>query len=352
MPSTRRRRPSFSKSLVDSAVAFMSQAVNIQNATQVAHRHEKVAIAMATAWEKILKAYLYRINRISIYYPLPKMKRGEKKPKRKTLSLDSCLSAVHKILGRRFETYNATVEQSGEYRNACIHFYGEKLDSLLVPLFSQCCIFFSEFLRTHFNRELFSELELAILPIAYQYPFVAEDFLTEHNASAKASQEVKDFLHGLIEAGQRLHDSGHIDCILVKYHLSLVSVKNTTDADLVAHVDNAAPTDTTFRIERPVNGDIRLTSDKNAQIVRLSDDQIMSQGYTISYQNLINQVKQEGYKWDEGVKKYVKDLRDDADMCYARKANPMSAKSAITCFYHTAVQSRIMNYLATNGKRR
>lgn len=237
----RRRRPSLAKSLVDSSIAFMGQAVNLQNATQVAHRHEQVAIAMATAWEKLLKAFLYRADRKSIYYPLPKTKRGDKKPKRKTLSLDNCLSEVHKSLGRSFEPMKVTVEQSGEYRNDCIHLYGERLDAVLMPLFSQCCLYFSTFLRDHFNRELFSELELAILPVAYQRPFVAEDFLTTHSASVGASQEVKDFLHGLADAGQRLHDNGHTDCILVKYHLALVSVKNTSDADLTVHVNNSAP---------------------------------------------------------------------------------------------------------------
>ena len=71
--------------------------MSIQNATQVSHRHEQVAIAMATAWEKILKAFLYRKNPKIIYYPLIKVKRGEKKSKRRTLSLDDCLIEVQKL---------------------------------------------------------------------------------------------------------------------------------------------------------------------------------------------------------------------------------------------------------------
>ena len=348
----RQRRPPLTKSLIDSAVAFMGLAVNLQNATQVAHRHEQVAIAMATAWEKVLKAFLYRLDRKIIYYPLPKTKRGEQKPKRKTLSLDSCLTEVHNRLGRSFEPSKAIVEQNGEYRNDCIHMYGERLDAVLMPMFSQCCIYFSEFLRQHFKRELFSELGLAVLPVGYQQPFIAKDFLTTHNASAGASPEVKDFLKGLIDAGQRLHDSGHTDCILVKYHLELRSVKNSSGADSVVHVDNSAPSEDTFRVERPVEGDIRLTSDKKASVVRLSEDDLMQKGYTLNYQNLLELVTREGYKWDDGVREFVKQLKQDVGLCYERKANPMSAKSAVTYFYHVDIQSCIMDFLSIKGARR
>jgi hypothetical protein len=350
--ATRRRKPSLAKSLVDSAIAFMGQAVNLQNATQVSNRHEQVAIAMATAWEKLLKAFLYRKNSKSIYYPPVKVKRGEVKPKRKTISLDDCLAEVNNQLGKSFEPIRMTIEQSSEYRNECIHFYGERLDALLLPLFTQCCLYFSSFIKEHFSRELFSELELAILPLAYQYPFVAETFLTTHNASAEASKEVKDFLKGLLDAGQQLYDNGHTDCILVKYHLALISAKKASDADSVVHVDNAAPAEDTFRIERPVSGDIRLTSDMKAQVVRLSEDDLMQKGYTLSYDNLLQQTKKEGYKWDDGVRSFIKNLKDDVSLCYTRKLNPMSEKSAVTYFYHTDVQIRLMDYLAEHGNRR
>jgi hypothetical protein len=351
-PTVRRRKSPMTKLLIDSSVAFMGQAVNLQNATQVAHRHEKVAIAMAIAWEKMLKAFLYRNDRRSIYSPLPKTKKGEPKAKRRTLSLDNCLAEVHNKLGRHFEPSKAIIEQIGEYRNECIHLYGEPLDAILMPMLSQCCLKFSEFLRQHFKRELFSELELAILPLAYQLPFVAEDFLTTHNASARASQEVKEFLRGLVDVGRRLHNSGHTDSILVNYHLALVSVRNPGEADSVVHVDNAAPSDTTLRIERPVQGEIRLTSSRNAAVVRLSEDELPEHGFVLSYNDLMFQVKRQGYKWDEGVRDFVKNLRDDASLCYVRKANPMSAKTSTTCFYHTAVQTRLMDYLLAKGALR
>lgn len=350
--ATRRRKPSLTKSLTDSAVSFMNQAVNLQNATQVSHRHEQVAIAMATAWEKILKAFLYRANKKSIFYLSEKVKRGEQKPKRKTLSLDDCLTEVQKLLGHSFEPSRVTIEQSGEYRNECIHLYGEKLDAVLMPLFTQCCLYFSTFLKEHFKRELFSELELAILPVAYQYPFIAKDFLTTHDASAEASQEVKDFLQGLTEAGQRLHENGHTECILIQYHLALLSTKKASDADLVVHVDNAAPAEDTFRIERPVSGDIRLTSDRKAQVVRISEDELMNKGYTLSHQDLMNLIIKEGYKFDNNVRDYIKTTKDDASLCYIRKLNPNSQKSAVTYFYHTDMQGRLIEYLTRNGQRR
>lgn len=350
--SIRRRRPSLAKSLTDSAIAFMGQAVNIQNQTQVSHRHEQVAIAMATSWEKLLKAFLYRTTRKSIFYSLEKVKRGDKKPKRRTLSLDDCLVEVQKLLGNSFAPSKATIEQSGEYRNECIHLYGERLDAILMPLFTQCCLYFSSFLKEHFGRELFSELELAILPVAYQYPFVAGDFLTTHNASSEASQEVKDFLQGLTEAGQRLYDSGHTECILVQYHLALVSIKKTSDADLVVHVDNAAPVEDTFRIERPVSGDIRLTSDKKAQVVRLSEDDLVQKGYVLSYNDLQNQTIKEGYKFDNNVRDFVKKIKDNTSFCYTRQLNPMNKKSPVTYLFHTDTQIHLMNYLINHGQQR
>ena len=350
--TARRRKSPMAKLLTDSAVAFMGQAVNLQNATQVAHRHEKVAIAIATAWEKMLKAFLYRINRKSIYYPLPKAKKGEPKAKRRTLSLDSCLTEVQNKLGRQFEPCKAIIEQIGEYRNECIHLHGEPLDAILMPLLSQCCLKFSDFLRQHFKRELFSELELAILPLAYQLPFIAEDFLTTHNASTGASQEVKDFLRGLIDVGRQLHDRGHTDSILVNYHLALVSVRNPGEADSVVNVDNSSKSDSTLRIERPVQGEIQLTLSKNAAVVRLSEDELMQKGFTLSYNDLIFQVKRQGYKFDDGVRDFVKNLKDDINLCYVRKANPMSAKSSITCFYHINVQAHLMDYLSAKGALR
>lgn len=351
-PVTRRRKPSLAKSLVDSAIAFMGQAVNLQNATQGSNRHEQVAIAMATAWEKLLKAFLYRKNRKSIYYPLAKVKKGEPKHKRKTISLDDCLAEVNNQIGKQFEPIRKTIEQGSEYRNECIHFYGERLDAVLLPLFTQCCLYFSNFIKEYFQRELFSELELAVLPLAYQYPFVAETFLTSHNASLGASQEVKDFLQGLLDAGQQLYDNGHTECILVRYHLALISAKKASDADSVVHVDNAAPAEDTFRIERPVSGDIRLTTDLKAQVVRLSEDDLMNRGYTLSHNDLMNQVIKEGFKFDNAVRDFIKNIKDDASLCYVRKLNPNNKKSAVTYFYHIETQGRLMSFLALNGQRR
>ncbi len=373
-PAARKRRSPFATTLQKSAISFAQEAVTWQNAPNVANRHEKVAILLLTAWEKLLKAYLHKHDAArGIYYkpsPLPanqcvsacpyyaaraqKLKRGQPKPPPKTITFDDCLTRVHALLGTVFTHPREMLLQASAYRDTCVHAAVDELDAIALPILTQCVLDFAAFLKAHFHKELFAELHLAILPVGYSRPFTATDFLTSYNSVQTVSPEIKHFLQGITEAGQRLHAAGLTEGLLVEYHLHLLQAKNPAKADNTVRVDNNATNVPTIRVERPVEGDIKLTDRPNASVVRLPDgtDALMQLGFTLRYDNMTDLVKREGYKQNPATLAIIQGFKLDPHLAQERLLEPGNPQSQSKWFYHTTAQTKLAEYLALHGVAR
>ncbi|PSR52167.1 hypothetical protein AHMF7605_00835 [Adhaeribacter arboris] len=178
---TRTRKYPIARSLLNSAIAHMTAAIEIQNKPYFSHRYEIVSALVITAWEKTLKSILYK-KHFKIF-----------KRNKRTIEFGDCLLAVKNQSDVKFDATYENLKLLYEYRNEAVHFYGESLDTIIFALLSESVHQFAKFLQNQFNRNLFSDKDLGLMPIAYQRPFTPEDFLTPFSASQNASVEVKKF---------------------------------------------------------------------------------------------------------------------------------------------------------------
>ncbi len=105
--------------------------------------------------------------------------------------------APGRLLGGAFAHPREILMQARAYRDFCVHATIDPLDAITLPILTEYVPDFAAFLRQHLHRELFAELNLAVMPLAYAQPFSATDFLTTHKLARRASADVLAFLRGI-----------------------------------------------------------------------------------------------------------------------------------------------------------
>lgn len=297
----RKRKPPLANSLLQSGLSHMRVAIEFFNRPTQAHRYEIAAELALAAWEKVLKAYLYKSK--------PKFKIFL--PDGRTIGLNECRDEVRKRLAKSPESFLATHANLGityEYRNKSVHLYGQAMDAILLGIFAECVRKFALFVRQHFQRELLSPHDLGVLPVGFSRPVVPKDFLSDQSASANAPVEVRNFLKALSDAGEELHAQGLTPehSILVTYFVHLEDSRKAATADLVVRVNNSDPAAATLGIHKHITlaEQVRITSSKNAPEIQLVDDQIWQHFNlrTSDVQDFVKErwphVKQNNQFWD------------------------------------------------------
>ena len=267
----RKRKPPLANSLLQSGISHMRVALEFFNRPTQPHRYEIAAELALAAWEKVLKAYLYKARpRFKIFLP-----------DGRTKGLNECRDEVRRRLTGSAESFLATHANLGityTYRNQSVHLYGQGMDAILLGLFAECVRNFAQFVRQHFHRELLSPEDLGVLPVGFSRPVVPEDFLSNQSASAIAPIEVRNFLKALSDAGEELHAQGLTPehSILVTYFVHLEDSRRASNADLVVRVNNAEPGAATLSVHRHITlpEQVRITNNRNAPEVQLGDDHL------------------------------------------------------------------------------
>jgi len=333
--SKARRKSPIAKTLLNSAVAHMTAGIEIQNKPYFSHRYEIVSELVITAWEKALKSFLYR-RHIKIF-----------KSNKKTKKFGDCLLEVKNQLDSKFDATYENLKLLYEYRNEAVHFYGESFDTIIFALLTESVHQFAKFLQNQCNRNLFSDKDLGLMPIAYQRPFTPNDFLTPFSASQNASAEVRNFLKHIDEAAQRLNASENKESVLVQFKIILQNVRNANIADISVKVDNSDLEANTLKVIRELNGPIKISNEKNAAIIRINETELIESGFNLTYKDICDFVKQSlpHIKLNDDFHKFRKKLEADPNICYERPQNPFKPNGAKMKLYSDLIyQALIDNY--------
>lgn len=316
---TAARRPRIARSLHLSATEFMRTALEFFNRPLQPARHEIAAVLAVAAWEKLLKAYLHQHTPVKIFSG----------PNR-TIGFEECRAKVrHYVQAAGGYTFEDVYEHLGvieAYRNQCVHFVGEHMDTILHGLFAECVLKFAHFLKTYFGKDLLPASHVGVLPVGYSFPLTAADFITKHSAAASASQEVREFLRAMHLAGERLEKLGVAPehSILVSYRLGLVSQKNAARADDTVRVDNTQPDAATLTVRREL------------------DEKAWKAHFCLRHRDLVSFAKANDIKCNQAFHLFLKSLRVNTDVFAEHKFDPANPRSGATPCYAIKAQELLL----------
>ena len=329
-----KRKPKIAKSLLESSVCFMIRAINTHNQVNETHRYEKVVLDIITAWEKAMKAYLHR-QKVKL-----------KKADGWSLTFNECLSKTIDKLGASFIAARQTLPVLYTYRNEAQHFFGESWDTVLFGLVAESIKQYKDFVENTCDHNFLSQQDLLLMPLGFQQPIMPQDFLTNLSASRGASKEVKDFLKQISDAGEVLQAQGVNDSILVQFHVALMNVNRVTNADVVVGVDNSRPQDATMTVLRPIQGQIQITKDPNAQRVQISELDLIGAGWNLTWKKDILPFLKTSLSHQKINTEFYsawKLIKADTSVCIVRQLYPGNPKSPKTELFNDLVYQRLLD---------
>lgn len=252
----RKRKSPIAKNLINNSVSGMFSAIEIHNKPSINYRYEMVVLLILNAWELLLKGYLYKYHKdIKLF-----SKDGTTKP------FENCVNIISQKIGINFNPIQESLNVLYAYRNQVAHFYIDELDPIVFSLISKNIIFYSDFLKEYFRIDLSKESNLIILPIGFKRLTSPIDYISTSSFNEKSSPEVKAFLQILINATLRLNDDKIEDTIFVDFRMNLINVNKTTNADIIARIDNSRTNLPVFTITKNNSQKIFISTNDAKQL--------------------------------------------------------------------------------------
>lgn len=282
---SRKRKPPVAKSLVKNSISAMFSAIEIHNKPVIEYRYETVVLLILNSWELLLKGYLYKFHKdIRIF-----QKDG------KTKSFENCLHITNSKKGKGFNVAKENLESMYFYRNRVAHFYVEELNFIIYSLIAKNIVFYSNFLFENFEINLSKTSDLVLLPIGFKRPISPQDYLSNSSANQNSSKEVKEFINTITNASRRLNEAGIEETIFVDFKMNLVNVNRTTNADIIAGIDNTKENELVFNVSKAPK---KIIASKNGEEIVVTRDKSKSSG-AIYYESL-----------DEGIFDEINNILD------------------------------------------
>lgn len=252
---TVKRKPNIAQSLLKSSKSAMISAIEIHNKPYFNYRYETCAILIINAWELLLKAYIYKNEGRKSLFPY------KKELKKQSISLDDAITRIFTQLEKEFLPIQESILRISDYRNDFIHFFGDSLDPILFSLVQQNIYFYVKFLKTFFNDDIVSQINLQLLPIGFE-PINPIDFIYSTNDSIRnSSKEVKKFLQSIVTSTENLIDNNVDEPILSQYNIHLINQLSSKNADIYARWANDDETINNLVIKK----DLKLKYDPNGK---------------------------------------------------------------------------------------
>lgn len=268
----RKRKSPIAKSLVKNSISAMFSAIEIHNKPSIRYRYEVVVLLILNSWELLLKGYLYKYHKdIKLFH-----KDGTTKP------FENCLNIINAKIGKDFNLIAENLKTLYIYRNRIAHFYVQELDFIIYSLIAKNIFFYSEFLVSNFKIDLSETSDLVLLPIGFKRPISPQDYISNSSSNQNASKEVKEFIKTITNASRRLNASGIDEPIFVDFKMNLININRTTNADIIAGIDNTKENDLVFSVSKTPK-EIKAT--RNGENVVVTRDKSLSSG-TLYYETL------------------------------------------------------------------
>ena len=314
------RRKNVVKSLVDTAESAIFAGIEIHNKPRIPYRYPTATLLVINAWELALKAYVYKyIGKKQIYVD-----------KEHTISFSKALVYVHEHINKTEGTkdFNSVKENLfllSEYRNNNTHYFESELDPIIFMLLSKATLNFNAFLEKYFHREIADNENLIILPIGFKLPFEPVEYLNK-----KTTDKISNnFMQNVLQLIKKLNDEGVSESIVVGFSMFVNSVKNISNADIIAAIDPANYDAVAITKE------YRLTDNPKAPAIRIDETELIRQKYPYSHDELKMKIKEKlpVIKFNTQFYNYLKLIKENKDWYMVRFLNPLNPKSSKTGFY-------------------
>ena len=314
------RRKNVVKSLVDSAESAIFAGIEIHNKPRIPYRYPTATLLVINAWELALKAYVYKyIGKKQIYID-----------KEHTISFSKALVYVHEHINKTEGTknFNSVKENLfllSEYRNNNTHYFESELDPIIFMLLSKATLNFNAFLEKYFHREIADNENLIILPIGFKLPFEPVEYLNKKTTDKISNNFMQDVLQSI----KKLNDEGVSESIVVGFSMFVNSVKNISNADIIAAIDPANYDAVAITKE------YRLTDNSKVPAIRIDETELIKQKYPYSYDELKKRIKEKlpDIRFNTQFYNYLKLIKENKDWYMVRLLNPLNPKSLKTGFY-------------------
>lgn len=324
--------------LLKNSISAYFAMIEIHNKPNISYRYETVTLLMINSWELVLKSFIRKyIKKRNIFTD-----DGRTIPLNKALSYVS--EEINRIQPKKFTAIKENIEAIEEYRNNVTHFYNEELEPYIFMLVAKSALNYVEFLKEYFNKDIMSDEGLFILPLGFKLPFKPEEFLSNNAATRLQSEEAKNFMRSIVKRISDLDKEGIEDSIVLGFSLYMESIKKCSNSDVIAAITTMDNADIKLSQKKKV----KVVDDKDAPKLQLSEEEYIGI-YPLTYEDVWKSCKKKisGFKKGQLFNSIMKEIKKNPQLCYERKANPKSEKSAKTYLYSKDVVNEIIkNYIS------
>ncbi|MGN6394936.1 MAG: DUF3644 domain-containing protein [Mucilaginibacter sp.] len=265
--------------LENSRYAFFA-AIEIHNKPIFSYRYQVATVTIINAWELLLKAFIAKnLPEVRLIYEDNTSKQFEE-----------CLSCVKSHLGKSFLLENESIETLYRFRCEYIHFYTDGIDTMLFSLFSKNVELYNRFIKTHFEIDLSSDINLVLLPIGFKPPISPIDFLSTESNLRESSEAVKNFIEKVLTSTKILVDNEIDESIMTTFNVALINENRINNADIIAAIAKEGDHEK-VRVTKML-APSRITNDPTAQTVRLEETSVYNDIYTDSYAQVVQRARE------------------------------------------------------------
>lgn len=259
------------ESLLENSKSAIIGCVELHNKPNFKYRYEICTILAINAWELLLKAYISENCKDVILI----RKDGKTKP------FDECVSFVSSRIGGNFRVTEENLNRLYEFRCHIIHFYKDKIDTLIFSLLHKTVLLYNNFLKQYFNIDLAEESNLILLPIGFKPLATPVDFLTIQSELNESSIFIQNFIKNILTSTESLLKDGIDDPIITSYKMSVINENRISNADIIAGISQDSK-DSKLTIANLLQN-VSFSKDEGAKKVRVEEDTLFKTLYTLTY---------------------------------------------------------------------
>lgn len=278
------KRRQIQRGLLKNSIAAYLSAIEIHNKPNIAYRYETATLLMVNAWELLLKAYVWKYTKHSIFAADGTTIKFTKALQwtREQLKVDDPLS---------FDAAAENLVLLDKYRNDYIHYYSDNLNPVIFVLLAKAAENYTVFYERHFGKSPVEGCNLHILPLGFELPFEPEAFLSKSAPQRDASKEAAAFIDSITHVTAELNERGVSDSVVIGFDVHFASAKKIDNANLLARIEKIDGIPFTRESK------IRLSSEKGAAPTYYSDEQFFEM-YPLEYKELTKRCREkiEGFK--------------------------------------------------------
>lgn len=267
------------ESLTGNSKSAILACIELHNKPVFSYRYETCVVLCINAWEMILKSYiLQNLTNVKVINP-----DGTTKP------FEECLKCVASFIGKAFRPIEENIERLYEFRCSIIHFYEERINSILFSLLSKNLFFYNEFIKENFNIDLSEQSNLVLLPIGFKPISSPIDYLSITSEVKETSEAVQQFIKSIMTSTENLAKEGIEESILVGFKMSLINENRINNSDIIAAITKDA-TVKSIRVDNVLDS-INITNDSSAKKVQVDEQTLFKTIYKNDYHSLVQTCK-------------------------------------------------------------